>query len=51
VKDSLSFDLGIRAASIEGGEAEEVRLGFTWAVPVWEPAGAKNEARLQRGLR
>jgi hypothetical protein len=51
VQDSLSLDLGVRVASVEGVDAEEARLGFTWAVPVWEPAGAKKEARLWRGRR
>jgi hypothetical protein len=48
VQDSLSFDVGVRAASIEGEQAEEVRLGLTWAVPVWEPAGANKQAGLVR---
>jgi hypothetical protein len=39
VQDSFSLDLGVRVASIGGEPAEEVRLGFTWAVPVWKPAG------------
>ena len=52
VQDSLALDLGVRAASIEGESAEEVRLGFTWAIPVWKPAetdaGTNREARLSR---
>jgi hypothetical protein len=44
VEDSFSLDVGVRAASIDGEQAEEVRLGLTWALPVWEPAGANKQA-------
>jgi hypothetical protein len=45
VSDSLALDVGVRAASISGEQAEEVRLGFTWAVPIWEPEGSGQQAR------
>jgi hypothetical protein len=51
LRDSFSLDLAGRVASIDGHDAEEVRLGFTWAVTVWKPAAASNEARLWRGHR
>jgi hypothetical protein len=35
VDDAFSLDVGVRAALIEGESAEEVRLGFTWALPIW----------------
>lgn len=35
VDDAFSLDVGVRGALIEGEHAEEVRLGFTWAVPIW----------------
>lgn len=38
VRDSLALDLGLRAARVEGATAGEVRLGFTWAFPVWAPS-------------
>lgn len=43
VADSLSLDGGVRAASIGGVPAEEVRLGFTWGFPVWTPADAGDQ--------
>ena len=52
VQDALALDLGVRAASIAGEQAEEVRLGLTWAIPVWKPAetdaGTNKQARLSR---
>ncbi|MGA7120957.1 MAG: hypothetical protein WBY94_12715 [Polyangiaceae bacterium] len=53
VRDSLALDVGFRGALVDGTRAEEVRLGFTWAIPIWEPddAGAKKSARLGPGSR
>ncbi len=42
VDDAFSLDLGVRGALIEGDSAVEVRLGFTWAVPIW---GSKDDAK------
>jgi len=30
-------------ASVEGDPSYEGRLGFTWAVPFWEPSGQQGE--------
>lgn len=35
VRDTFALDLGIRAARVDGENAGEVRIGFTWAIPVW----------------
>jgi hypothetical protein len=35
-KDSFVLDLAFRAARIGDENAAELRLGFTWALPVWE---------------
>ncbi len=47
--DSLDLDLGLREASNAGERATEVRLGLTWVLPVWTPAGERSESR--RGHR
>jgi hypothetical protein len=44
LEHSFSLDVGVRAGSIDGAQAEEVRLGLTWAVPVWKPPGANKQA-------
>ncbi len=36
VKESFQLDLGVRGARIGDDDAVEVRLGFTWAIPVWK---------------
>jgi len=36
--DSLQLDVGLRAARIGDTSAEEVRLGLTWAIAMWEKA-------------
>jgi hypothetical protein len=36
VKESFVLDLGVRGARIGDENAAEVRLGLTWAIPVWE---------------
>jgi hypothetical protein len=38
VQDSFVLDLGLRGARVGDENAAEVRLGFTWAIPMWEPA-------------
>jgi hypothetical protein len=38
VKDSLAFDAGVRVARVIDEDALEVRLGLTWAIPMWEHA-------------
>jgi hypothetical protein len=48
VNDGLALDLGVRGAFLEGVAAEEVRLGFTWAIPVW---GAKEEPEGEQARR
>jgi len=37
VKESFVLDLGVRGARIGDENAVEVRLGFTWSLPMWEP--------------
>ncbi len=37
VRDSLALDVGFRGALLEGVRVEEVRFGFSWAIPIWEP--------------
>jgi len=37
LKESFVLDLGIRGARIGDENAAEVRLGFTWAIPMWSP--------------
>jgi len=48
VDDAFSLDLGVRGALIEGEPAEEVRLGFTWAFPVW---GSNDNAKAEGARR
>ncbi len=47
VKESFALDLAVRGARIGEENAAEVRLGFTWSIPMWVPAengAAKTEA-------
>jgi hypothetical protein len=37
LQDSFVLDLGLRGARVGSENAGEVRLGFTWSVPMWEP--------------
>jgi hypothetical protein len=48
VDDAFSLDVGVRGALIEGEHAEEVRLGFTWALPIW---GSKDDAKVEGARR
>jgi hypothetical protein len=41
VKDSLALDVGVRGAHVGDDHAVEVRLGFTWALPMWQPSVPK----------
>jgi hypothetical protein len=38
LKDSFVLDLGLRGARVGSENAGEVRLGFTWSIPLWESA-------------
>jgi hypothetical protein len=44
VQDAFALDVGLRGARIGDVSAEEVRLGFTWSLPMWE-AAVPSEAR------
>ena len=48
VDDAFSLDVAVRGALIEGEHAEEVRLGFTWAVPIW---GSKDDPKGEEARR
>jgi hypothetical protein len=37
-RDWMVFDVGLRAARLNGLPIEEVRLGLTWTIPVWASA-------------
>jgi len=37
LKESFVLDAGVRGARVGAENAAEVRLGFTWALPMWEP--------------
>jgi hypothetical protein len=37
VRESFALDVGLRGARVGDEYAAEVRLGFTWAIPIWEP--------------
>jgi hypothetical protein len=37
LKESFVLDLGVRGARVGAESAGEIRLGFTWALPMWEP--------------
>jgi hypothetical protein len=37
VKESFALDLGLRGARVGDDYATEVRLGFTWSLPMWTP--------------
>jgi hypothetical protein len=37
--EGLDFDAAARVATVEGQGVFEARVGLTWAVPVWTPAG------------
>jgi hypothetical protein len=45
-RESLAFDMGMRVARIEGAPATEVRLGFTWTIPVTGGEARAENARL-----
>ena len=38
VRESFVLDLGVRGARVGEDSAAEVRLGFTWSIPMWAPA-------------
>jgi len=38
VSEGLDLDAAVVVASVEGNPSYEGRLGFTWAVPFWEPS-------------
>jgi len=42
--DGLDLDVGLREASVGGDRSTEVRLGLTWTLGVWTPAGGKSQA-------
>jgi hypothetical protein len=44
VEDAFSLDVAVRGATLEGQDAEEVRLGFTWALPIW---GSKDDPKAE----
>jgi hypothetical protein len=48
VDDAFSLDVGVRGALVEGEHVEEVRLGFTWALPIW---GSKDNAKVEAARR
>jgi hypothetical protein len=33
--DTLALDLGVRGGILDGASTEEVRVGLTWALPLW----------------
>lgn len=39
--DAFSFDAAVRAGRVGDERMAEVRLGFTWAVPIWESAARR----------
>jgi hypothetical protein len=39
VKDSFQLDLAFRGARIGADDVAEIRLGLTWAIPIWNTAG------------
>jgi len=43
VRESFDLDLALRGARIGQGDAEEVRLGFTWTTPGPEPSKGSEE--------
>jgi hypothetical protein len=45
MKESFALDVGVRGAHVGVDRVAEIRLGFTWALPMW--AGA--EAPVPRG--
>jgi hypothetical protein len=49
LKDSFVLDLGLRGARVSGENAAEVRLGFTWAIPMWEKTENAARAAPRRG--
>jgi hypothetical protein len=36
-REGLDFDVGLREAVVGDDPVSEIRLGLTWALPVWEP--------------
>jgi hypothetical protein len=44
-KESFALDVGVRGARIGEERAAELRLGFTWAIPLWEPATSAPSSR------
>jgi hypothetical protein len=59
VRESFQLDLGARVAHIGDDAAIEVRLGLTWAIPIWKTSGeeenrepaAVSRARAMQGAR
>jgi hypothetical protein len=53
VQDSFVLDAGLRGARVGDVSAEEIRLGFTWSLPIWEaavPSEARAAARVHRAM-
>ncbi len=48
LKNSFVLDLGVRGARVGDENAGEIRLGFTWALPMWEPANNAAARSLRR---
>jgi hypothetical protein len=42
-REGLDFDAAVRAADVDGAPEYEVRLGLTWALPLWSEKEAKVE--------
>ena len=51
VNDAFSLDVGVRGALMEDEDVEEVRLGFTWAIPVWDVNDAPRTEGAQLAVR
>jgi hypothetical protein len=47
VSASLSLDTGLRTARVAGERASEIRLGLTWATPVWSSVSHVESAALR----
>jgi len=45
-RESFVLDLGVRGARIGEDNAVEIRLGFTWSLPVWGQTESATSARL-----
>jgi hypothetical protein len=44
VTEGFDVDAAVRLASVDGTAAYEIRLGLTWAVGIWTPAGGADGA-------